>query len=88
MLKPAVRRRGTYPTVEGTCVECHGACLACHGPLEGDCLSCRRGALLRGGAGCVARCPSGFRLAEEGERRCLACPENCLDCDAQGTIGS
>ena len=71
--------KGTFPTIEGTCEECHSGCLACYGPLERDCLSCRRGTLLE--SGCVSKCPPGFRLNQEGDRECLPCPKNCASCN-------
>lgn len=75
--------RGTFSTVKMTCEVCHVSCVSCYGPLESQCLACKKGWLLEDGhqSNCVSKCLPGYRLDEE-ERKCVKCPETCQSCSA------
>ncbi|XP_018619531.1 proprotein convertase subtilisin/kexin type 6 [Scleropages formosus] len=73
--------RGYFEDTEARrCRRCAKGCERCVGQGPGACRSCRRGLYLYGADGtCMESCPVGY-YAEEIQRRCLKCHENCMRC--------
>jgi len=60
------------------CQHCHASCASCAGPAEDNCDSCPPGKVLDH-FHCIPSCPPGSFLSS-GERDCIACPLNCMNC--------
>ncbi|XP_023669764.1 proprotein convertase subtilisin/kexin type 6 [Paramormyrops kingsleyae] len=62
------------------CRRCPKGCERCEGGRGSTCLSCRRGLYLSAGDySCLPTCPAGY-FADEVQRQCLQCHENCMRC--------
>eukprot|EP00038_Savillea_parva_P031308 m.84874 g.84874 ORF g.84874 m.84874 type:complete len:2114 (+) comp9611_c0_seq2:365-6706(+) len=64
---------GTWVDSNRECRTCHPECLNCTGPLQTDCLSCRR--LTDSSGRCVSQCAANERLV--GTTQCAACHPQC-----------
>ncbi|KCV69782.1 hypothetical protein H696_03227 [Fonticula alba] len=66
---------------DNVCHACDAACRTCEGP--GACTSCKPGELLQPGGSCGTSCPGGW-MGCPGAGECVACPEHCTACMADG----